>query len=121
MSARVPTRSFELALWLRFEALHGWDPVAAAHDFDHEPTQEECVRSQVLQAIPGVLPDERGDEAATLVECRELPGLSLDEVGWLLRRAKRWHPADPMAESISSKLAALADAMERYEGEGDDA
>lgn len=109
---------FELTLRLRYRADEGWDPVAAAHDFDHEPTQRECVLSQVLEAIPGVLPDESGDEAAGLVECLELPGLSLDEVGWLLRRATRWHPADPMAESIRSKLAALADAMERYEGSG---
>lgn len=76
----------EFELRLRYGTLDGWSPVASAHDTpDHDdPTQHECVLSHVLEAIPGVLPDADGDEAATLVELRELPALSLEDVDEML-------------------------------------
>lgn len=110
----------------------GWVEMACIPDHVHRDGRDDAVaregRKPWLRLSVG---EDGGGDATVLVteaqarrmwqalgEWLGVPGLSLEEVGWLLRRASRWHPADPMAESIRSKLAALADAMERYEGEG---
>lgn len=166
--SRIPTRTdggeraFDLTLRLSYRALDGWEPVASVHDYDdssYEPTQDECVRSQVLEAIPGVLPDERGDEAATLVECEvrdlgwcscgagigvnaskcvdctdalkreiyrlgSMPALSLEDVDELLEMIGcdgEYQIDYECLPRLRELRTALADAMERYEGEGGDA